>query len=97
MLHILLCFLIITIIISSKKTIKSLKDGGGSYLYQAGPTRCFDCEKDLARRYGTHMAFMGKPTKCFDCEQQMVRAGNPNLANLTQPTKCFDCETQFLT
>ena len=96
MLDILLCFLIITIIISSKKTIKSL-DGGGSYLYQAGPTRCFDCEKDLARRYGTHMAFMGKPTKCFDCEQQMVRGGNPNLANLTQPTKCFDCETQFLT
>ena len=48
MLHILLCFLIIAIIISSKKTIKSL-DGGGSYLYQMVLLDVLIAKKDLAR------------------------------------------------
>ena len=47
--------------------------------YVAQPTKCFSCEKEIARRYGLKYSDLGQPTKCFDCESQM--GNNPLKAN----------------
>tara|TARA_B100001093_G_scaffold213054_2_gene204397 strand:- start:4117 stop:4269 length:153 start_codon:yes stop_codon:yes gene_type:complete len=38
--------------------------------YLSGPTKCFSCERDLIRRYGTKYADLAQPSKCFSCERQ---------------------------
>ena len=55
--------------------------------YLSGPTKCFDCEKQLDNKY------LAKPTKCFDCEKEYIKYKKD--PHLTQPTKCFDCEKEL--
>ena len=64
-------------------------------LYLSGPTKCFSCERELLRLFGSKYTYMGKPSKCFDCEKQIHRS-NPGYEVLSQPTKCFSCEKQYL-
>ena len=39
--------------------------------FLGGPSKCFSCERDLARRYGLEYSDLSQPTKCFSCERQM--------------------------
>lgn len=36
--------------------------------YMNHPTKCFDCEQDIIRRYGTDYTWMAQPTKLFSAE-----------------------------
>ena len=37
------------------------------------PSKCFDCEKDLANRFGDDYAWMGQNTKSFASERALVQ------------------------
>lgn len=54
------------------------------------PSRCFDCEKDLATRFGEEYAWMGQNTKSFASERAMVnRTGNIGAGVLAHPIKYY--------
>ena len=56
------------------------------------PSKCYDCEIEIAKKQGVQNVWKAQPTKCFDCEKQYLQSGvNPSL---TGPTKCFSCENQ---
>lgn len=54
------------------------------------PSRCFDCEKDLASRFGDEYAWMGQNTKSFASENEMVeRTGRVGAGVLAHPLKYY--------
>ncbi|VVU95221.1 hypothetical protein CPAV1605_946 [seawater metagenome] len=79
--------------------IDSVKDNvtenfGIDQLYLTNSTKCFSCERDLARRYGPQWAWMGQNSKCFDCEKQLVNNNGVPYGALGNVSKCFDCINQ---
>lgn len=50
------------------------------------PNKCFSCEKDILKNYGSEYINYAFPSKCFSCEKQ---SRNPYMEG---PTKCFTCD-----
>jgi hypothetical protein len=55
--------------------------------YQYYRTKCFSCEQDLIKRYGSPAyAYLGQPTKGFAEERELIaRTGNTEAAFSAHP------------
>jgi hypothetical protein len=61
-----------------------------------GKSKCFDCEIDLAQRYGMDAAYMGRPTRSFDAENHAMRMWGGIGAIQGQPSRLYSADFQFL-
>lgn len=46
---------------------------GDRNLYKSRASRCFSCDADMARRYGSEAAVYAQPQKCFSCSPPLVQ------------------------
>ena len=86
--------LFILLCMDSVKDDKNKEAFDQRYLYLSNATKCFSCEREMARRYGPEYAWMGQNSKCFSCEKQLARQ-KPYLGAVGNVSKCFSCMNQF--
>lgn len=59
--------------------------------YLDHPSKCFDCEKDIIRRYGEQYAWKAQPAKSFDAELEAISqsGGDPSAGYLAKTLKYY--------
>lgn len=89
----ILIFIIVLLVGDCIRMYYKKEDFQDRKVLSSRPSKCFDCEQQIAKTEGISNVWKAQPSKCFSCEQQYKKTGiNPGLAG---PSKCFDCEKQI--